>query len=58
MLVSCSGEMSMGLPLGLYTHHYGKGCGKQPGARKCQYRGVNQVSQERNFTSLEVAKSL
>lgn len=36
----------MGLPLGLYTHHYGKGCGKQGrgGGKKCQYHGVNQVS--------------
>ena len=40
------GEISMGLPLGLYTHHYGKGCGKQGhgGGKKCQYHGVNQVS--------------
>ena len=36
----------MGLPLGLYTHHYGKGCGKQGrgGGNKCQYHGVDQVS--------------
>ena len=40
----------MGLPLGLYTHHYGKGCGRQGGVggggrgKQCQYRGVNQVS--------------
>ena len=43
--------MSMGLPLGIYTHQYGRGCTKQAG-KKCQYHGVNQVSLQSQIKSV------
>ena len=38
---------SMGLPLGIYTNHYGKVGGKGcqgPQAANCQYQGMDQAS--------------